>query len=303
MSNVAQLVPAIPDVTVSLATSTVLVKLTITAWTASVKDRKASSKTADDNQVKNKRAVRTYKSLLPDAQVRNDIDLIVGEARRSLAAMTLPWSDGGDRILDIRQLGQFRQMMDNFKQRFEDGVEKLCDEYDKEITKAAFTMGAMFDRKDYPTVTEIRRKYSFHYSVSPLPTTADFRVDVPRDVAEELKGMYLRDGNARVDAAMRDAWSRLHEKIQHLIDRLSDNDEGERKIFRGGLLESAYELIDVLQYLNVGKDMALEQARLALRDALQGYNTEQLRNSTVKRLEVAASVQDVMARFSMLQMD
>jgi signal transduction protein with GAF and PtsI domain len=121
-------------------------------------------------------------------------------------------------------------------------------------------------------------------------------------MADKVKGAYQRTGDLRMGQAMNEAWTRLHKKLEQLLDRLTDDVDGERKRFSNGLMESAHELVDVLQYLNVNNDFELEQARLALRDALRGLSTEQVKNSVVARTSVANAVQQVQSKFAMLQL-
>ena len=291
-----------PDITVSLANTALLVKLTVTMWSANAKDKRAGKEVMASHNVKDKRGARVYKSLLPNSTLHAEIESLVGEARRTSSALTLPWSDGGERILNVTALQEYVGTMTDFKRRFDNAVNALLLELQNEITKAAFTMGSLFDLKDYPTEQEVRAKYSFKWDVSPLPTTADFRVDMPREMAELVKQSYISAGQSRVEQAMNDAWSRLHDKLQHLLDRLTSDEDGERKVFRGGLLESAHELVDTLQHLNVTGDVRLEQARLALKNALRGLSTEQVKQSTVARIEVAEDVKKVIDQFSMLSL-
>ncbi len=291
-----------PDITVSLANTALLVKLTVTMWSANAKDKKAGKEVMANHNVKNTRGARVYKSLLPDSRLHSEIESLVGEARRTSAALTLPWDDGGARIINVQALQEYVSTMSDFQRKFDNAVNALLLELQNEITKAAFTMGSLFDVNDYPTESEVRQKYSFKWDISPLPTTADFRVDMPREMAELVKQSYIQAGQSRVEVAMQDAWQRLHDKLQHLMDRLSSDDDGERKVFRGGLLESAHELVDTLQHLNVTGDVRLEQARLALKNALGGLTTEQVKQSTVARLGVAEDVKKVIDQFSMLSL-
>jgi hypothetical protein len=299
-SNIYPIQPA--DVTVSLANTALLVKLTVTMWSANAKDKKAGKEVMANHGVKSQGGARVYKSLLPNSKLHSEIESLVGEARRTVAALTLPWSDGGERILNVAALQQFSTTVSDYKRKFDNSVAALIGELQNEITKAAFQMGTLFDPKDYPTEREVRSKYSFKYEISPLPTTADFRVDMPREMAELVKAQYLEAGQSRIETAMADAWSRMHAKLAQLVDRLSSDEDGGRKIFKGGLLESAHELVDTLQHLNVTCDPKLEQARLGLKQALRGLTTDQVRTSTVARLDVAEEVKKVMDQFAMLSL-
>jgi hypothetical protein len=301
--NTSNVIPiTAPDITISLANSTLLVKLTSTTWTANIRDRKASEEVIASHGVSGKKAARVHKSLLPDSKLHADIESLIGEARRAIQAKTLPWSDGGERILNVKLLPEFMTMMEKYETDFNMLVSDLLADLPNEIAKASFTMGTLYDRDDYPSDAEIAHKYSFKFDITPLPTTGDFRVDMPTEMGEQVKGAYQRASQARIDTAMKDAWSRMHVKLTHLIDRLTDGDEGERKRFSNGLIESALELVDTPQFLNVSGDLKLEQARLAMKEAIGTLSTAQVKESGLKRMEIVENVKDVMGKFDMLNL-
>jgi len=102
---------------------------------------------------------------------------------------------------------------------------------------------------------------------------------------------YEKAYEGRVEAAMNDAWSRLHTTVEHMIDRLSGDD---KKIFRNSLIENALELTSLLTKLNVTKDPKLEMARQALEKSLVGVTPDDLRQSKGARDEVLAKVNQIM---------
>jgi hypothetical protein len=82
-----------------------------------------------------------------------------------------------------------------------------------------------------------------------------------------------------------------------MSDRLSDGDEGKRKIFRDSLLTNAVELCGMLTRLNVMNDPALEVARKHLESTLVGLDAKDLRKDESARKEIKASVDAILQRF------
>ena len=290
------------DMTVSLANATVLVNLTITAWSANKRDKKASKTVADDHGVANASTARLYKSLLPNSDTHAHISRLVSKVREEVRFITLPWSDGGERILNINLMHKFMDLMTDYEQEFNTAVDSLCAELANEIVKASFTMGTLFDQDDYPTENEVRRKHSFAYAITPLPTTQDFRVDLPADMAERVKESYKNAATSRTDAALGTAWSRVHDKVSQLVLRLTDLDDGSRKRFGNDLIESAQELVDTLRHLNITNDFELEQCRVALQDTLSGINTAQIKSSGGLRLQVTEDLREIQDKFNALSL-
>jgi hypothetical protein len=155
----------------------------------------------------------------------------------------------------------------------------------------AFKLGELFDRGEYPEATSIASKFNLRYTIMPVPEVNDFRVDIGEQMKVEMQQEYQRAYEGRVEAAMSDAWSRLHTTLEHMIDRLSGDD---KKIFRDSLVDNALELTNLLTKLNVTNDPKLEQARQALERSLVHVSADDLRQSKGARDEVLAKVNQIM---------
>ena len=195
----------------------------------------------------------------------------------------------------------YRGQLTNYENQFATLVNSFLSEYDTLVTAAAFQLGDLFNREDYPTRDMIENKFGFRYSLLPLPQAGDFRVDVGNDGLKELQDQYERVMEQRVVGAMTEAWERLHDCLSRMSERLTDatdeNGDPKRKIFRDSLMTNAYELCDLLSKLNVTNDPKLEQARQALEQAVDGKSAEQLRKSDEMRLQTKAKVDEILGMF------
>jgi hypothetical protein len=132
----------------------------------------------------------------------------------------------------------------------------------------------------------------------PVPETGDFRVDCEMEIRNELNESYRQLYDKQVGAAMGDAWSRLHTVLKHMVDRLTDGEEGDRKIFQASMIEKANELIDTLDSMNITNDPQLEGARASLAAALAGVSVKDLRDSKAVRFDVRTQVEDILSKFA-----
>ena len=71
-----------------------------------------------------------------------------------------------------------------------------------------------------------------------------------------------------------------------------------KKIFRDTLVENAVELVDMLRHFNITQDASMEQARLALHDAIHGYEASDLRENFVAREAVKRKVDEILGKFN-----
>lgn len=284
--------------TISIATSAMMVELNISCWTARKLDKNVSK---DIDAVKNTkvRAGNYHKHLLAGNPHHEAVVKYAASSRLWNIKQTIPWSDSGPRIVTMENLfnGGYKQELDNRKAEFERLVDVFLGVYPTLISAAAFQLGDLFDREEYPTPDVIRSKFRFNYTLTPIPTANDFRIEIGELAKRELIEQYEAAFNERLNNAMRDVWDRLHECLTHMSERLANDEEGKRKLFHGTLLTNARELIDLLAKLNVTGDAKLEEARRDLQNALLNTEIDTLKESDYVRENVKSKVDAILGKF------
>jgi hypothetical protein len=275
---------------VSIASSAVLIDLNISLWTARKLDKNVS-KEIDINKRTTTKAGNYNKHILAGSDHLEAITKLAGEIREWHTRQTLPWSDTGTRLLPMNNFFDYKHQLGVYEVEFQTRVNNFISEYPNIITVMAYRLGQLFDRSEYPDAHKIATKFNMKYTIMPVPEVNDFRIDVEEAIRDEMRAEYEKAYGTRVEAAMQDAWSRLHVTLEHMIDRLSGED---KKIFRNSLIENALELTSLLTKLNVTKDPKLEEARKALEKSLVGVTPDELRKSVGAREEVLARVTQIM---------
>ena len=284
--------------TISIATSAMMVELNISCWTARKLDKNVSKEidTAKNTKVK---AGNYHKHLLAGNPHHEAIVKYAASSRLWNIKQTIPWSDSGPRIVTMENLfnGGYKRQLDDRRDEFYRLVDVFLGVYPTLISAAAFQLGDLFDREEYPEPEVIRNKFKFNYTLAPIPTANDFRIDIGEQAKAELVAQYESAFNERLNNAMRDVWDRLYECLSHMSERLANDDEGKRKVFHGTLLTNATELISLLSRLNITNDPKLEQARRDLQAALCDTDISALKESDYIRENVKAKVDDILKRF------
>jgi hypothetical protein len=274
----------------SLSTSAILVELTIRSWSGRKLDRKVTEEVTKGKSA-NKDAARVNKNLFAGSDKLEKINNFVSSARQEHYTMTMPWSSG-TRLLPFKQYFDFTSWANKSKVEFDDMVEAFLSEYSTLISAQAFRLGAMFNAKDYPTRDELAAKFSFSYTLIPMPEAGDFRIDAEADLKKELEEHYANAYEERTKAAMDDLWGRLYETITHLRDKCALD----KTVFRESTLENALELCTLLTKLNVTGDSKLEQRRKDLEKALVGVDTEGLRKDVGVRNDTKAKMDAILKK-------
>ena len=275
---------------ISIASSAVLIDLNISVWTARKLDKNVS-KEIDVNKNTTIKAGNYNKHILAGSDQLDAITKLANEIRDWHGRQTLPWSDAGTRLLPMTNFFDYKQQLGVYEAEFKSRINTFIQQYPNIIQGMAFKLGKLFDRAEYPDADKIASKFNLRYTIMPVPETNDFRVDIADNIRDEMQKEYQKAYEGRVEAAMSDAWSRLHTTLEHMVDRLSGD---EKKIFRNSLVDNALELTNLLTRLNVTKDPRLEKARQELEQSLVGVTADELRDSKGARQEILARVNQIM---------
>jgi hypothetical protein len=284
--------------------SAMLIDLNISVWTGRKMDKKVSDEIDVAKNTKG-RAGNYHKALLGNTGKLADLQKLVSAIRIWHYEQTLPWSDGGSRLLPMANFFAYKATLAAYEVQFTEAVAEFLTEYPTLVSAAAFQLGDLFDSEEYPAVSKLEDKFRMKYVFLPVPSGGDFRIDVSEAGRQELKSQYEQFYNDRVNDAMKDVWDRLHTCVKHLSDKLADSPtprvtkEGlnHTQIFRDSLVTNANELCDLLSKLNVTNDHKLEMARQSLERAINGNCAEDLRNSDELRLQTKAKVDEILGMF------
>ena len=221
---------------INISSSAVLIDVSISVWTGRKLDRKVSEEIDGAKRTKT-RAGNYNKNLLAGSDELKSIAQLAGEIRNWHYARTLAWSDSGTRLLPTAQFFEYKQGIAAFQLEFEHRVKNFLDAYPVTVSAAAFTMGDLFDRSEYPDASEIANKFKFVYTISPVPESGDFRVDVSNDAMRELALEYETAYSTRVNDAMQSVWDKVHESLKHIAERLGYDEEGKKLVFKNTTIE------------------------------------------------------------------
>ena len=281
----------------NISSSAVLVDLNIATWTARKNDKRVSEEIDAAKNTK-ARAGNFHKKLFAGNSTLEEMQKFVTQVRTYHYNNTLPWSDSGTRLLVLGRFMEYNTKMREFEAEFVTLKEKFLANYNDMVSAAAFTLAELFNREDYPNPDVIAHKFYFKYEYAPVPQSGDFRIDIGNEGIQELVGRYESQFDARVKTAMQEAWTRLHDCLSRMSERLDFNGDDNKKIFRDSLVDNALELVDMLKCMNITNDPELERSRKQLEQAMFGVSAKELRENSDIREDVKAHVDEILGRMS-----
>jgi hypothetical protein len=224
-----------------------------------------------------------------------------GQARATHYAMTLPWTDDGARILPMAVYDAYTAAMYRHRQTFEAAVSAFLADYDRMISEARIRLNGLFNADDYPPRSEVARRFRFRNQILPVPSGADFRVEIGDAAREDVE----REVREATTAAMRNAVDRIRDAVERMAEKLRDyrgsaeTTTGKAEnVFRDSLVSNVRDLVGILPAFNLTDDP--EFGRIAARIAaeLATHDPEKLRMDPAIRREVVASAESILSDVS-----
>jgi hypothetical protein len=280
-----------------VARSAMMVDLNIAVYSGRKQDKSTQAEVTNSKGSGSKKAASVYKNLFAECKELEAITKFQARARAEHYRLTLPWSDQGARLLPTAALLEYQQVMGRYKTEFERLVDAFLDKYDTLVAGAAFQLGTLFDRNEYPSRGKVAQRFRMDTSFTPLPTGGDFRLDVESDVQRQLVEQYEEKLDAQLKAANQDSWTRLYNAISRLSDRLTVGEDGKKRTFHDTTVTNAVDLCELLQVMNITGDPALTKASRKLEEVLSGVTPKELREEDSTRALTKIKVDEILGAF------
>lgn len=266
-----------------------VVNLSISQWSARKLDKKITQDVNHQNLADSD--VTRVNKLLISKKHTEKFQKIVSEARAYHYHNTLIWDDCGNRLLSTDLYLPYIEKINFYKRRFEFEVKEFFKNYRDIIDKEKERQGLLFKESDYPTESEIKRKFNFGVSFSAVPLP-----EVPSNLTEsekdKLKEELENELNSRINKSVKDIWNRIYEILNHIHSKLSDSEA----IFKNSMLLNLTDLISILPKLNITNDPKINEITEEMKKI--GITPEVYREDSVARENTAEEVREILNKFN-----
>lgn len=284
---------------VTVADTHLIFEYSISAWTATKRDKKVTDEVTRSKNAK-AGATSVNKHLFANEPMLNAIKTKENLIRKHFTDNLTPFGRGAYFVPSVRMMDMKRNVLDRFEKEFYSLVDAFVDAYPQLVGSAALNdkMGDMFNIEDYPKPSRIREKFSFTYAFFPVPMN-DFRVAPSVEAAAEMEKYYKAETDRRLEAAMRDAWGKLHDCLVWASNTLTDRDDGGHKRIFDSSVEKFMGLTTLLSDFNLTGDHKLEAKRQQLESLFSGRTASalavELRESPSARSDMKSKVDSMLS--------
>jgi hypothetical protein len=206
-------------------------------------------------------------------------------------AETLPWFDGGGRLLLAVNYLRFSEMIRNAKAEIDRAVMDLALVYDDLVSAQASRLGRMFNSADYPKAEELKDIYSLTVQFYPVPTSNDFRVQLMDDSIEAIKAQIDANAQRCFEEAMLENYGRLWDVTSHMVKILNSPDP--KRSIKDVLIDNVRAAVAAIPRFNLTNDQKLVQKGNEILAELCNADGAALRTNDTLRTSVAAKAADI----------
>lgn len=282
----------------SIASKAMLVRLSVSRWHPHATDHKVGEEVA--TQHNSDVTMGKYRKRLLPKEVFDPLRAVENRLRREHEFLTLPWMDGGQRILSQMGYMKYVETMNTLKADFDKEWRAFIPQYEAHKAAAKARMNSLFNEADYPPVSELMHKFGVKIRVEPIHSGSDFRVDIGDTETARIRQEIEEDVKATIDEAIKSVWSRLQKVVLHASERLKAynvNADGKvENTFRESLVTNIIELLEVIPALNITGDPNITKFATDIKAGLTLHSATVLKDDEKIRKTVADTADDILKK-------
>jgi hypothetical protein len=214
--------------------------------------------------------------------------------------LTLPYSEPGIRLIKQSDIEVFVHAMEDFRDELVQAEANLNGVYGRMKQDAERRLGRLYNPFDYPP--EIRGLFAVAWDFPSVePPTYLFRLH-PEIYQQEKERLAQRFEEA-VRLAEQAFVSEFAKLISHLTERLANDDDGQRRVFRDSVINNLSEFFDRFKHLNVSSSGDLDQLVEQAQRLVSGVTPQELRDNASLRQQVAVQMASVQTQLDEMIVD
>jgi len=273
-----------------LSDRAMLIQLSIKQWTGKHKDKDTSERVAVQANAE-RDAVDCIINLVSPAELQ-PINGARGRVFRQHKLLTLPWSDGGLRILASDMFFTYRDKMKKPIAEYNKVKDVFANRFPELIANAPKRLGNL-PTGVMPSADQIKYRFRIEQNIMPLPNIADFRADWADDEAESIRQQVTADFETFTRRAIQDVWVRLSNMIEKIGTTMRED-----KKFHNSIIDNLKDFCILMPKFNITADEDLERIRKETLDKLAELDPEDLREIPNNRKKAAKDAKELVSKIS-----
>jgi hypothetical protein len=205
-------------------------------------------------------------------------------------SLTLPYVESGVRLIKQSDIDAFVHTMEDFRNELTQAEADLNAVYDQIKADARLRLGRLYRPDDYPP--EVRGLFGVDWDF-PSVEPPSYLMRLNPEVYQQEQERVARRFEEAVQLAEQAFVTEFTRLVAHLTERLGNDAEGERKVFRDSAVTNLVAFFDRFRHLNIRSSAQLDALVEQAQQLVQGIAPQELRDDGTLRQQVAAQLSQV----------
>ena len=282
----------------AIANSAVLVRLNISVWGASKRNKELEHEVAR-NKKADPQAMRMYDNLMVGSTGHRDVQRHAAQSRLWHTGLTLPWDERGYRLCPTSLFIDYKSQHNVKRATFDRLVDIFRVKYLGYRETAKEYRGDIFNELDYPPLAEVMEKFCWNFTVAPVPQSGHLYVDLPEQELEEVRTSCDQEVERKIAEASKENEKRLLKELQGISQKCTDigDDEESDKRWHDSFISNPLRLCQLLKHTNLTSDPKVEEARQRLEDVMRGKDKDMFKEDPHVREKVKEEVDSIIKSY------
>lgn len=279
--------------TAPLCERALLVSLQVSMWTGTRKDSTLSEEFCSEKGAE-RDAGSFFINFLPPKEIK-ELRNESSRLRNEWKSLTLPWGDGGMRILSSQEVFDYSTAMRKAIQRYDKAIETFAnDRYPDIIKNMPDRLKGLLNGQTMPSAKEIRARYNARHSMFPVPNSNDFRLQAGIDGEEDIRKEVERSMMEATKTTIKAVWEQFASIVGKVEETLSNPD----KKMTDKMIDKLLDFCIKLPRLNLTEDKDLEDMRVEVVQRLRNLQADVIndKKNEKERKDVAKAAKDCISK-------
>lgn len=269
----------------------VAVKMTIHRWSGQTFDKNAAAQVERQNQA-DPGSVKATVLLIPKHWNRK-VASAASRLRAMWDAMSLPWEDGGWRVVHATRYEEIMEKAVGFVQEYQRASDELVRNYPRLRKGAMKRLGDLYDEDAFPTKAEVESLFSTRVYQRPIVTGKDVRVlGLSEHAVENMRHSIEEQLTNQINTALASLIDQLRQLVTDALTRYDKDDQ--KRVRYNGLQKRVEKTCDSLQILNVTNSPDVGALIESVREVLTKEDPALLREDKSKKNKAKKAARSVL---------
>jgi hypothetical protein len=204
--------------------------------------------------------------------------------------LTLPFVEVGMRLIRQADIEAFVHTLEQFHEDLIQAEGELNTVYDQMKAEARQRLGRLYNPADYPP--EVRGLFNVEWEF-PSVEAPSYLMRLKPEIYQQEQERISRRFEEAVQLAEQAFMSEFSRLLSHLTQRLGNDENGERRIFRDSVVTNLTEFFSRFRHLNVRSNQELDQLVEQAQQMVSGVTPQDLREDGDLRHQIATQIRQV----------